>query len=232
VALNDTVLDYCERLGPGLLAEPLNALSNLAFFYVALRLWQSSRLLARGDAAHAGLAPMQAVLALLLACVGAGSLAFHTLATVWAGLLDVVFIGVFNVAYLIVFLRWVGRWKWRAAGAGGLAFVVVNQLAGQWLPTGLLNGSLLYLPAALVLVGLTGWALRAAPAAGRQMAAAAGVFGLSLLLRTLDRPLCGEWPWGLHFAWHLLNAWVLYRLATALERAPPERRPASPGNPG
>jgi len=27
---------YCERLGPGLLAEPLNALSNAAFFIAAL----------------------------------------------------------------------------------------------------------------------------------------------------------------------------------------------------
>ena len=31
---------YCERTGPGLWAEPLNALSNLAFIAVAVILWR------------------------------------------------------------------------------------------------------------------------------------------------------------------------------------------------
>ena len=33
---------YCERLSPGLLAEPLNALSNLAFLYAALTIWRTA----------------------------------------------------------------------------------------------------------------------------------------------------------------------------------------------
>jgi len=34
---------YCERLGPGLWAEPLNALTNLAFLLTALASWQLAR---------------------------------------------------------------------------------------------------------------------------------------------------------------------------------------------
>ena len=38
MALTDQVYAYCERLGPGLLAEPANALSNLAFAAAAVAL--------------------------------------------------------------------------------------------------------------------------------------------------------------------------------------------------
>lgn len=31
--MNEFIDIYCERLGPGLWAEPLNALTNAAFFY-------------------------------------------------------------------------------------------------------------------------------------------------------------------------------------------------------
>jgi hypothetical protein len=30
-----------------------------------------------------------------------------------------------------------------------------------------------------------------------------------LSLRQLDMPLCSDWRWGTHFAWHLLNAVTL-----------------------
>jgi hypothetical protein len=32
---------YCERLGPGLWAEPLNAVTNVAFFVAAWLAWPS-----------------------------------------------------------------------------------------------------------------------------------------------------------------------------------------------
>jgi hypothetical protein len=35
---------------------------------------------------------------------------------------------------------------------------------------------------------------------------AAAVFAGSIVLRQADLPLCAQWPWGTHFAWHLLNA--------------------------
>ena len=62
----DTIDIYCERIGPGLLAEPVNALTNAAFFVVAWLLWR--------DARRAGpLSPaLRALLALVLA-IGIGS---------------------------------------------------------------------------------------------------------------------------------------------------------------
>ena len=208
--LSDPVSAYCERAGPGLLAEPLNALSNLAFLAAAWWLW--SRL----DARRPLLAGPQRVLAALIALVGLGSFAFHTLATGWAGVLDVLFIGIFNLAFLVLYVRLLARRSWRWSAAAGVAFVTVDRLAARALPEEALNGSLLYLPALLVLGLLTAHALWRAPPAGRRMAAAAGVFLVSLLLRSIDRAVCASWPWGTHFLWHLLNAWVLFELSRAL----------------
>jgi Ceramidase len=209
VNLSQHVYEYCERLGPDLFAEPLNALSNFAFFYFAWRLWA-----ARGEEPR--LSPALGWLAALIALVGAGSLSFHTLATYWAAILDVVFIAVFNVSYLVLFLRHAGGWPWGRSLSAGAAFVVFDRGMAAVLPGGALNGSLLYLPAVIVLLALVAYAWRRCVPAGRMMAGAAVVFGVSLLARTVDRGLCSEWPWGTHFLWHLLNAWVLFRLSRAL----------------
>jgi hypothetical protein len=218
--LGDHINAYCERHGSSWTAEPLNALSNAGFFYAAWRLWR-----------HAGAGPPhlrgpQRSLAVLIGLVGGGSLAFHTLATVWAEILDVLFIGVFNVVFLVLFLRLVAHWPVGGAIAAGLGFVALDRGAGLVLPAGAFNGSLLYLPALTVLLALTITALVVAPVAGRRMGLAAAVFCGSLLARSLDQALCGLWPMGLHFVWHLLNAWVLFALATSLD---PGRKGNSPG---
>jgi len=208
--LSDPVSAYCERAGPGLLAEPLAALSNLAFLLAAWWLW--SRPDAQG---HLLLVPRR-VLAALLALVGAASLAFHTLATAWAGMLDVLFIGIFNLAYLVLYVRLMARRTWPWSAAAAVAFLVVDRVSARSVPQDAFNGSILYLPALLVLCMLTAHALWRAPESGRRMAAATGVFLVSLLLRSIDRAVCGSWPWGTHFLWHLLNAWVLLELSRAL----------------
>ena len=73
---------YCERVGPELWAEPVNALTNLAFFLSA---WAGWLLIQRSTDRPVGLV----LLAAVIATVGVGSLLFHTLATTWAQILDV-----------------------------------------------------------------------------------------------------------------------------------------------
>ena len=212
--LSAPLLLYCERLGPGLWAEPLNAWSNLGFFWFAWKLWSES------GAGEARLAARLRLLAGLIALVGTASLTFHTLATRWANILDVAFIGIFNVAYLVIFLRVIAQWPRARALAAAAGFVLLDRAGAALLPAGLLNGSGFYLPALATLAALTVYALRIAPASGRMMLAATLVFLVSLTARTLDRSLCAVWPWGTHFIWHLLNAWVLYQLARALRCGP------------
>lgn len=205
-----TLLLYCERLGPGLWAEPLNALSNAGFFWCAWKVQTESA----GADVHAR-RPLR-LLAALIALVGIGSLSFHTLATRWAHWLDMGFIALFNVVFVALFLRVAARWSQVAALAGAAGFVLLDRAGAAWLPPGLLNGSGFYLPAFATLLALTAYALHTAPAAGRRMAGAALLFLVALVARTLDRSLCEVWPWGTHFVWHLLVAWILYLLAGTL----------------
>jgi hypothetical protein len=221
MSLGDNVNNYCERQNPDWTAEPLNALSNLAFFYWAWRLWRHA------EDGPPRFARPQRLLATLLALVGAGSLVFHALATAWGSILDVLCIGIFNVVYLMLFLRLAARWPIGQAVTGGIAFVLLDRACGAILPAGALNGSVMYLPALTVLLAITAYGYTLAPQAGRSMALAAGVFCVSLLARTADQSLCPIWPMGTHFVWHLLNAWVLYALSRAmvLAAAAPPRTP-------
>jgi hypothetical protein len=72
------------------------------------------------------------------------------------------------------------------------------------------NGSITYLPAIVAIFAL-GVHHRATHAGGAPLLLiAAGVFTVSLFLRTIDIAACERVPFGTHFLWHLLNGVVLY----------------------
>jgi hypothetical protein len=111
-------------------------------------------------------------------------------------------------------------WWWTAAAL--VAFLAAYALAGQIRCDGgrCLNGSVGYLPAFVALMLIGGWlAVRRHPA-GRRLIVAAMIFAVSLTCRSLDQTLCDQVvvagvPIGLHFMWHLLNAFMLYVLVRA-----------------
>ena len=94
---------YCERTGPGLLSEPVNAISNAAFFVAAWLAWRAAK--ARGLAD----APTLTLIG-LTAAVGVGSTLFHTFAQRWAGAADV-------IPILLFILTYFGLTIWRYFGA-------------------------------------------------------------------------------------------------------------------
>ena len=199
---------YCERLGPGLLAEPLNAITNGAFLVAAWRLASLAR--SRGHSDRGMLA-----LAALALAIGIGSSLFHTFATGWALAADVLPILLFQLLFLLLYLR--RRAGLALAPAAGLCLAfLLACLAGRGFP-GVLNGSLAYAPTLAVLALLAGHQLRQEHSA--LLLAATGLFSLSLLLRSLDNALCPIWPIGTHLFWHLLNAAVLVLSGQALVAA-------------
>jgi len=200
---------YCERLGTGLWAEPVNALTNLVFLVGALASW----LLARRSAAFTA---SVTVLIALMVVIGAGSAVFHTLATQWAWFLDLLPILVFQLWYLWLYLHDVASWRPAPALAAVSAFLLAAIVARQF--PDILNRSLIYAPALLVL-GLLG-AYHAATGMREPLAllAASGVFTLSLFFRTIDEAVCNSIPIGTHFLWHVLNAVVLLLVFLGLVR--------------
>jgi hypothetical protein len=201
---------YCERTDASFWSEPLNAASNLAFLVAAVLIVKRVR-------QERGALPWDAAaLAGLTVLVGVGSFLFHSFATVWGRWLDLVFIALFVYVFLARFLARAVGLTWRGVLAGLVLYVVFERAFLAAVPLGGLWGSMLYAPPFLALTGLAGYAWRRGdPAAGR-LAAAVGIFLVAVAARTADLPLCGSWPAGTHFLWHLVVPSVLYFTATAL----------------
>lgn len=206
----DRAIDiYCERLGPGLWAEPLNAVSNLAFIFAGMLLVVALR---RSE-------PMvqrdPAILALvaLVFVIGIGSALFHTFAVVWAMLVDVVPIALFILLYMYLALRRLVALPLWGCGLGVAVVlfltVVMPLVFGFSVST--------YGVALAAMLGVGGFLHfgRRHPA-GPRILAAAGLFAVSLALRTADQPLCAALPVGTHYFWHLFNAVVLYSLTRTM----------------
>ena len=192
---------YCERLGPGLSAEPINALTNVAFFIAAWAAWTLGKSRQRRPLS-------MTLLTGLVAVIGVGSVLFHTLATPWARVLDVAPILLFQLGFLWLYLRVIIT---ATAAVSALAVIglLLAALLGRQVPA-LLNGSVTYLPAFLLLIGLGVYHQATHRREPSALLLASGVFGVSLFFRAVDQAACPLVPFGTHFLWHLLNAVVLY----------------------
>jgi Ceramidase len=204
---------YCERIGPGFWAEPLNAVSNAAFLVAAG--WGLARTRRGGQHDFPAF-----LLALLVAVIGVGSFLFHTLAVRWSNLADVLPITVFIYGYFFLAMRrFLGLGRLAGALATLLFLAASFAVAPALVP--LLGGSAGYAPALLAVLGV-GAAARRRGSAGADLLLAAGIaFAASLTLRTLDQPLCAVLPAGTHFLWHVLNALTLALLLAAAMAARP-----------
>jgi len=204
---------YCERTGPGLWAEPANALTNLAFIAAGLwGVWQVRRHKA-GTFAE--------VLAWWVVAIGIGSTLFHTFATrltVWG---DVLPIAGFTLAYTLFNLR---RFLGMAWGKAILVFVAFYVVAGlitfavpDWLREAS-NGTTGYLPPFLALAFFGVWTAAAGSRAGWYNLAGSAIFVVSVICRMIDPIVCASFPLGTHFLWHVFNGLMLGVLLAATAR--------------
>lgn len=198
-------MEYCERSLDALWAEPVNALTNLAFIVAGFALL---RLALRRPASS--MAWEVVVLIFLVFSIGVGSFLWHTLATPWSAMTDVVPITLYINIFLVSYLVRVARTRLVTGTLLFLAFHGANVGVQAALPAGFLNGSVFYLPAWLALVVMTIHAHTLARERAAPLVAATLLFTLSLVFRSIDHAICGAFPVGTHFLWHLLNGAVLY----------------------
>lgn len=205
--MNEFIDIYCERLGPGFWAEPLNALTNLSFFIAAsfvCLLAKRQKMLHRGTL----------ILIALLLCIGMGSFLFHTLAVRWAMLTDTIPILLFQIQFIALYCAHVMRLPPKKTIGILLVFFAVIYLFSL-ASESILNGSLAYAPAVIFLGLFALWHRMYATREPKGLIYAAGLFAISLAFRSLDMQFCHENPQGLHFIWHLANGAVLYLTARA-----------------
>lgn len=190
---------YCERLGPGYWAEPVNALTNLAFVLAALLVWPKVRDRSTGR-----------VMAANLGLIGVGSWLFHTHANRLTGLMDVLPIVAFILIYVFAATRdFLGARPAVALGAAAAFVPYAAATVPLWAMVPGLGSSAGYAPVPVLILGYALALRRRAPDTARGLAIGAGLLVVSLVFRTLDGPVCAVWPLGTHFLWHLTNAAML-----------------------
>lgn len=201
--LMEQVDGYCEHASFELWAEPLNAVTNLAFLLAAFAL---GRYLTTVEARTGSRDPQSRALIYMLWAIGLGSLAFHSFATIWAGIADVVPIIIIILTYVYLALRRFFGLPVAAALLGPPALIGMAYVFGQ---TGFAGAT--YVPAliGMILLSLAA-AFRGQSEIGYGLAVSSLVFGVSLGLRTIDEPMCMQITIGTHWAWHVLNALTLY----------------------
>ncbi|MGX5801615.1 ceramidase domain-containing protein [Bradyrhizobium sp. Arg314] len=204
---------YCERTGPGLWAEPANALTNLVF--IAAGLWGVRQVRRYKTGAFAE------VLAWWVVAIGIGSALFHTFATkgtIWA---DILPIASFTLAYTLFNLRRFLDISWGKAIPVFIAFYVVAGLITFAVPDWLRqasNGTTSYLPPFLALAFFGVWVAATGNRAGWYNLTGSAIFVVSVICRMVDPIVCASFPLGTHFLWHVFNALMLAVLLAATAR--------------
>ncbi len=200
--------NYCERVGTGLFAEPLNLITGLAF--VVLGGWLLQRPRQPG---------LSRVMALTCLATGFTTVLQHLHPSRAMALIDIVptflFVGITFFAYA----RDVMRLSPGEAVSGtvvmlpfvGGSLLLLLALDEPFASAGYASLPVFVLGMAVVLRqrdGGTGF---------RVMLAAVVLVG-ALALRGLDLPLCDRFPWGTHFLWHLGAAASIGMLICAYRR--------------
>ena len=209
-ALCQSVDFYCERTSASLFAEPLNAVSNLAFFVAGWFAWREFR---RDPSRRDD--PLITWLIVLMPVVGLGSLTFHTVGTQWASWADVIPILIFMLLYLWLATQRYLHWPTGVSAIALLAFLLSTLALERFAPPTLLAGGAMYLPTVAACLGIVLAPIDADGQVRRIIALAVAQFLIGFTLRSLDEPLCAMLPIGLHYFWHISNAIVLYLLVHA-----------------
>ena len=219
---NQHLNQYCERTSVAFWSEPLNAMSNAAFIIaalIALQIWLKARSNAKNTLSTQTNAQNNAALLLiiLLAVIGVGSFLFHTFATLWSMLADVIPIMLFMLVYFYLATR-------HFMGANQLISLVATLLFfgamvfGPGLVEGMLGTTAGYVPALVAILLFAGLTRTRNRHTSNALLTAGLIFAVSMSFRILDAPICQILPVGTHSLWHILNAIVLLILIRAFIR--------------
>ena len=199
---------YCERLDIGIWAEPINAVTNIAFILAAIIMWLRCKNLVEGK-----------ILSFLLFSIGCGSFLFHTYAQTWAAILDVTAILIFILTYIFVANRRFLVWSKMVSLIGVILFFPYQLLLVSILSNiQFFGSSVQYIPVAILIFIYSGLLRKSEPNLSRGLFIGAAILCLSIISRTVDEPLCSILSVGTHFVWHILNAIMLSWMIEILRR--------------
>jgi hypothetical protein len=214
----------CEHIGQGLLAQPANTLSSLAYVLAGLLI------LGRTLAGRPGARMAPAVYAVTVIGVGIGSAAFHGPMPAWGRFghdFSIAAVLAFVIGYDVAFARGA------AVNAGLAMFVAIAGACAVVLAVspdaGNVLDAVLVVGAVLGEIGASRSDTGRTTADGRLWMLIAGVVAIGALLNALgrtDAPLCEpDSPMQLHALWHVLTAFVLWLYGSAVVGPREQARP-------
>ena len=199
---------YCERLDIGIWAEPINAVTNVAFILASIFMWLRCKNLVEGR-----------ILSFLLFSIGCGSFLFHTFAQTWAAILDVTAILIFILTYILFANRRFLAWSKMVSLIGVILFFPYQLLFASILSNiQFFGSSVQYIPVAILIFIYSGLLRKSEPNLSRGLFIGASILCLSIIFRTIDEPFCSISLVGTHFVWHILNAIMLSWMIEILRR--------------
>ena len=199
---------YCERLDIGIWAEPINAVTNVAFILASIFMWLRCKNMVEGR-----------VLSFLLFSIGCGSFLFHTFAQTWAAILDIAAILIFILTYIFIANRSFLAWSKMVSVFGVILFFPYQLLLANILSNiQFFGSSVQYIPVAILIFIYSGLLRKTEPNLSRGLLIGAVILCLSIVFRIIDEPLCSVLSVGTHFVWHILNAIMLSWMIEILRR--------------
>lgn len=204
----------CERTASGPFEEPLNVLSNILFFMVALSLFRYYR--THPDLKDKWIWDLH-VLTVLTVFIGVGSMTFHSFPTRITELMDIIPIVIFIIIFFLSIIVRVGKTNLFQTIICFMAFAGCTHFFVTQFPNAL-NDSIGYLSSmgALVMIAIYLHLKRRPSSHQFLLAALLGV--ISLFFRSVDNSVCDTLPIGTHFLWHSLNAALIYVIMKQLIR--------------
>ena len=193
---------YCERIAAGFLNEPLNLFSNLLFIASGLlivarknRSFWPNHMFSYG---------------IMIIMIGVASFLFHGFATKITMLGDVLAIAicVFYIIYLYLDKILLAKTKHKILVYGFL--IVSGYITPILIPRDLTGGSSDYFSVWQVILLLCYLDKNPKRIITLQTL---GLFTLSLTIRSFDQSICHIIPFGIHYIWHAINAYLLFHLS-------------------
>ena len=201
---------YCERISASVFAEPVNLITNLAFFISAIFTYKLIKEKNVKDSIYR-------VLPWLILLIGLGSISYHSFRGPVTLLFDAVPIYIFLGLSLFLLFKKLVRHTGLALGVIGL-FVLLQIFLTINFPH-LFNGSIRHIANAILLSALIIWTYKKFGKVTLQLFFVFLVYAVGIFFRTIDIPICPTFTIGTHFLWHLFAAWGAYLIVRFIAKS-------------
>jgi hypothetical protein len=194
---------YCERTTDGILSEPLNSLTNLAFIIISFLIFKKFRE-----------EKFSIIFSVLIFSIGVSSLLFHSVPNRITGTMDMFFILIFILMYLFSINNFIFKHSKITSLLFSLFAPILYYYLGNILKQNVpfLGDSSFYIIILLHLYIIYFYTFFKAIQSRLYLMIANLIFTLSILFRALDIYACEFNLYGTHFVWHVLNSFVLFML--------------------